>query len=592
LENATFSLSDFYVRRVKRIFPALLLMMLATYVIGWCTLLASEFAQLGKHLAGGAGFISNVLFWSEAGYFDNSAETKPFLHLWSLSIEEQFYVFWPVILFLSWKRRIRFWVPVSIIGILSFLFCCWQVPSDRVAAFYSPITRAWELLVGAGLAYVTLYFPHILSKRKLIHHTSSLVGLALIGISCFYLNEKALFPGLWALPPTLGALCILAAGPHAWGNRFFLSHRVAVWIGLISYPLYLWHWPLLSFGQILTGGPLHPARVRLVVGISFLLAWLTYRWMETPIRKGKKSARSVQILCFLMIMMGGVGFYSFLQGGFSDRKANENTFELDDRWNKESCESLHVFSDPEEDFCYTSQSTLSQSSFSDELLVVGDSHSSVFSGILARMREKYAFSFLGLGRGQNPLLLEGQKDAKLGEAALEIAKKHKSIHTVVLAAHWPVYLSETNDLAWQEWEIAIKKTIQTYMAIGKKVVFVYEAPTGIRIPYCLRAVRMRRHFGGESRENCSLSLEEARERESTYTAYNYRTYVETLKKEFPELRTVDLWNYLCTEKACTVVNEKHQTLYVDDNHLGVAGSEWVAERGGDEIAQILGLKKK
>lgn len=157
LDKGTFSFSEFYARRITRIFPALLLVLVACLTFGWFVLLADEYKQLGKHTAGGAGFVSNFLLWNEAGYFDNSAETKPLLHLWSLGIEEQFYILWPLLLWFFWKRNFNLFIITIAVAIASFILNIEGVKHDMVATFYSPQSRFWELLSGSLLAWFALY---------------------------------------------------------------------------------------------------------------------------------------------------------------------------------------------------------------------------------------------------------------------------------------------------------------------------------------------------------------------------------------------------------------------------------------------------
>jgi peptidoglycan/LPS O-acetylase OafA/YrhL len=157
LERNSFSFAEFYSRRIKRIFPALLLVLIASYTFGWFALLADDYKQLGKHIASGASFVSNLVLWSESGYFDNAAEKKPLLHLWSLGIEEQFYIIWPLLLWVAWKRRFNLLLITVVVASISFTLNIWSVNSDSVATFYSPQTRFWELLIGSCLAYLTLF---------------------------------------------------------------------------------------------------------------------------------------------------------------------------------------------------------------------------------------------------------------------------------------------------------------------------------------------------------------------------------------------------------------------------------------------------
>ena len=332
LDKGTFSFTEFYARRIKRIFPALLLVLIACFAFGWFALLADEYKQLGKHIAAGAGFISNFTLWNEAGYFDNSAETKPLLHLWSLGIEEQFYIVWPLLLWFAWKRKFNLLVITIIVAIASFVLNIKGIKHDMVATFYSPQTRFWELLSGSLLAWVTLYkkdtfsninfkLDYLLSRivytekqeadGKRLSNILSFIGLLLLVYGFWRINKELSFPGKWALVPVLGAVLIITAGSKAWVNRTILSNKVAVWFGLISYPLYLWHWPILSFARIIESEV--PSRNILIVAVvlSILLAWLTYKLIERPLRFGKNSKAKVAVLVVLMVVIGGFSYYSY-----------------------------------------------------------------------------------------------------------------------------------------------------------------------------------------------------------------------------------------------------------------------------------------
>lgn len=344
LEHNRFSFIEFYSRRIKRIYPALLIVLIACFAFGWFVLLADEFKQLAKHIVGGAGFISNIVLSREGGYFDNIAETKPLLHLWSLGVEEQFYIVWPLLLWYGWKRRFNLMTMALIMAGASFMLSVYMLQRSPISAFYSPFARFWELLMGSILAYMSLHQHNVIStlkdncKNRLNQalfeswarqweNTLSFIGIILIvtGLVCF--NKDSPFPGWRAILPTLGASLIIAAGRQAWLNRSLLSNRVIVWFGLISYPLYLWHWPLLAYARILYDDT-PPVTVRAAALLtSIALAWLTFQLIEKPIRLGGDENTKTKILFILMIIMGSLGYVTFKHNGFGFRLGERQVFE-------------------------------------------------------------------------------------------------------------------------------------------------------------------------------------------------------------------------------------------------------------------------
>ena len=242
IESHRFSLASFYCRRVRRIFPALAACLAAVLAYGFVVLLPSELAQVGKHVFFGASFLSNLALWSESGYFDGAASLKPLLHLWSLGVEEQFYILWPALLWMAFRLKAATGRMMAALFLVSFAANIAFSFIDISSAFYLPISRFWELLAGAALAWrrdVTLN----LSVRNLL----SLAGIGAILISAVFFTSEMRFPGWLALLPVAGSAAIIVAGPDSIANRIILSNRAAISVGLISYPLYLWHWPLISF---------------------------------------------------------------------------------------------------------------------------------------------------------------------------------------------------------------------------------------------------------------------------------------------------------------------------------------------------------
>jgi peptidoglycan/LPS O-acetylase OafA/YrhL len=299
LESSVFSIIDFYVRRVRRIYPALFIVLVAVCVAGWFILLPTHFVSLGKQIIGGSTFSANFILWLKSGYFLPEAEKIPLLHLWTLGVEEQFYLIFPWICVAFYRTKSRWTLPLAflVIAMVSMAINVTFVVSHRDATFFLPFSRLWELFVGAGLSlslHRNLQAPwesHILANWRT---GIGFLGLALLVVSMFGIDQSDSFPGWWALLPTIGAALVIAAGEAAWSNRYILSCKPAVFVGLISYPLYLWHWPILSFLKIASvpwGFKISPLLKGAVIVLSFVLAYLTYCFIELPIRHVKQRSQ-------------------------------------------------------------------------------------------------------------------------------------------------------------------------------------------------------------------------------------------------------------------------------------------------------------
>ena len=314
LEQQRFSLLAFYGRRIRRIFPALIAVLFAVLMLGWLWMLPAAYAQLSADVFASAAFFSNIALMLQSGYFDLESGKKPLLHLWSLGIEEQFYLFWPLILMLVARMRLPFLAVASVIGIASFALNVALIGSDPVATFYLPFTRAWELLAGAALACGR---SHI-SQASTTSNWRAAIGLLLVAAAAAGLDSRSAFPGWWAVFPVAGGVLLLSA-PAAWGCRHLLAGASFVRIGLISYPLYLWHWPLLVFFGIIKFAPLTLLDRGLVVGLSFALAWLTYRFIEIPFRFGRPVLPRIISLCSGMALIAAAGGVIVQGRGFDFR---------------------------------------------------------------------------------------------------------------------------------------------------------------------------------------------------------------------------------------------------------------------------------
>ncbi|MGY4357706.1 peptidoglycan/LPS O-acetylase OafA/YrhL [Bradyrhizobium sp. i1.3.6] len=314
IEQHRFSLAGFYGRRIRRIFPALAVCLTAVLVYGFVVLMPSQLAQLGKQVFFGASFLSNIALWSESGYFDGAATSKPLLHLWSLGIEEQFYILWPPLLWVAFKLKATIGRLTAGLLVASFVVNLALSLTDTSSDFYLPVSRFWELLAGAALAWR----PDINLKASL-RHVISITGIAAIAISAASFAPEMRFPGWLALLPVAGSIAVIMAGPNAIVNKTILSNRAAVSIGLISYPLYLWHWPLIAFSYVIRGKPPTSLMAFGLVVASLLLAWATYRFIEQPVRLNSNRFRYTAIAAACVAVLGASGLMVSIIGGVPQR---------------------------------------------------------------------------------------------------------------------------------------------------------------------------------------------------------------------------------------------------------------------------------
>ncbi|MBF0505090.1 MAG: acyltransferase [Candidatus Omnitrophica bacterium] len=491
LEQNNFSLIDFYSRRVRRIFPALILVLLFCFAFGWFVLMTDEFKQLGKHIMGGAGFVSNFISWKESGYFDNAADTKPLLHLWSLAIEEQFYIFWPLLLVALWKWRKSggFLRITASVAAVSFIVNIYLIRKGTEQIFYLPISRFWELMIGGILAYVTLYRPRAISQY---HNARAVLGFVLLLLGLVFINRNVPYPGWFALLPTLGAFLIIGAGPQAWINRMCFSNRILVGIGLISYPLYLWHWPLLSYSRILFSGS-SPKGLRFVLVVfSLMLAWLTYRFVEKPIRFGTYRVRKTIGLVGLMLFVGFLGLISYFSLGIPARnvvKVNvlfQSGFEggagigvtmNDCRISDEKQAAI---------FAYCQRDARQTERFA----LMGDSKAaSLFPGLVRTSSERGRWLFIGGNAGgkRTPGVMitsDAMNDPESAtKIALEAIIQNPNIETVVLVGSSGSLLTRDHSIENLPARMNYAQVLDGLMNMskritrsGKKVVFVIDNP--------------------------------------------------------------------------------------------------------------------
>jgi peptidoglycan/LPS O-acetylase OafA/YrhL len=600
LERGTFSFTEFYARRIKRIFPALILVMAACFSFGWFTLLADEYKQLGKHIAGGAGFISNFILWNESGYFDNAAETKPLLHLWSLGVEEQFYVIWPFFLWFAWKQRLNLLSIAITIGVISFVLNVYEVRNfmQSEAAFYSPQTRFWELMVGSVLACVTLHKQNaflklnnlldawlenigyaLKSNGKALPNVQSVVGAVLIVGSVLVINKETHFPGYWALLPTLGAVLLISAGAHAWLNRVVLSNRVLVWLGLISFPLYLWHWPLLSFARIVGGNsPSHEIRVAAVF-ISIGLAWLTYRLIERPFRFGNyNQAKAITLLVF-MAVIGYTGYSCYARDGFGFREIAKGSLDLT---NKKDYSGYARCQDGDKTLEWCIYKPIVQTSAA----LVGDSHAEdKFLGISKTDKRR---NWMLIGNNSCPPVygisveIRHRDCEEKSENIIRALVQTRNIKTVALAFYGSYFLttpysaddflakSGPQDIIISSREFSsdsranifyrgLNNAIEILERNGKQVVLLIDVP---ELPFfpkdCIRNL---------NNQKCQLTRKEVDLRQ-----HEQRLLVRKLQQQHPSLMVYDPIEMFCSQDICNF-HVGNNIFYYDSHHLTSRGAE-------------------
>ena len=604
-DRGVLSFAEFYVRRIKRIFPALLLVLISCFAFGWFALLADEYKQLGKHIASGAGFISNFILWNEADYFDNSGETKPLLHLWSLGIEEQFYIIWPFFLWFSWKLKFNLLILTIVVAIATFILNINGVEKDMVATFYSPQTRFWELLSGSLLSWFSMYkkdtFSNIKHKidyslsrifyseknvadDKTLKNVLSFIGLFLLLSGFWRIDKELSFPGKWALVPVLGSVLIIAAGSKAWINHTILSNRVAVWFGLISFPLYLWHWPILSFVRIIESEvPSRNIRMAAVL-LSIVLAWLTYRLVELPLRFGKHSKIKVTGLFVLMSVVGYFGYDTFIRDGYEFRSAikgvvnNKNELVRTLATDSE-CLKFTGLKNPLFPYC-----RFSNASSDKTLAVIGDSHAHVaYPAIAEHLKAKGVNTLLLASSGCPPFLgsptgkSDFEKDAcsKRTNQLLDTIIENKGIERVLFFTRGAVYNTgkqpvtgdERTDygvIPIEDFINSAQLTFNKLSANGKVVYYITENPELFHsAASCL--VRPLK----SAVKDCSVDKLVVLERQSSYL------------NSFNSLKNVTVINSLnafCPESKCIVFDDSGSLLYADSDHLSLAGSKFQFEK--------------
>jgi peptidoglycan/LPS O-acetylase OafA/YrhL len=309
-EYGNFSISNFYERRARRILPALFLVTLVTIPFAWNLLPPDELKDYYQSVAAVSLFSSNILFWLESGYFDTLAELKPLLHTWSLAVEEQYYLVFPLLVLLIWRLGKRYILPMlGLIALLSLLLAQWGSENSPSAAFYLLPTRFWELMIGSITAFIMFYpqkFEIILNVSLTAKQILSAVGLSLIFYAAIFFNSRTPFPGVFALIPTTGTALIILYGLNGTLTNRLLCNSGLVLIGLISYSAYLWHQPVLAFARWYQLDKLSPLLLAALLLISLVMAYFSWKYVEKPFRRKHGVSRKV---VFKFAVIGSLGFF-------------------------------------------------------------------------------------------------------------------------------------------------------------------------------------------------------------------------------------------------------------------------------------------
>lgn len=516
MERGRFSIASFYVRRTKRIFPALFVVTFSTLALGLVLLSPTELAGFGRTMAATAGFVSNVIFWQDTGYFDTAAESKPLLHTWSLAVEEQFYLLWPLTLLLI--RRTGW--TLALTGTVALASCVAAgvlVARHQPTVFFLLPTRLWELLLGALLGLRYLRLP----ERPWLAHASAVLGLVLILTSLRTLSRDSLFPGWNALAPCIGTALLLASGERGETvvSRHLLTLRPMVFVGLISYSLYLWHWPLLAFARLMRRGELTTPEAGGVLAVAVGLAVLTWRFVETPLRVKGPTPRAAPVLTRYALLSAaalGVGLVLVRSQGLIARADPAMARSEGARYD------VNPLTGP----CLRWQSATGPLPLEpclagagpsiDRMVIWGDSHADAAAPGFAALATGHRLASHQLTMAGCPPLaaVEVEGDgadyapcAQFNRQVLDYIENTESVATVALVARWTLYTENTRfgadagpitylvdeqdrvratDVSKRVFTRALTATVDRLRAAGKQVILLGSIPPlGVNVPECL-----------------------------------------------------------------------------------------------------------
>lgn len=575
IENNRFSIINFYERRARRILPALFFVMLLCIPIAWIWMIPSQMENFSQSLVAVSIFGSNILFWLTSGYFASAAEEKPLLHTWSLAVEEQYYVLFPLFLIFAWRfgRNKVFWM-ITILAALSLILSELGWRKDPDANFYLAPTRAWELFAGSIAAF--LVQKHGVKSNNIY----SLIGLAAIFFAIFFYDEYTPFPSLYALVPVLGVVLIVLYADQDTLVAKILSIKVIVGIGLISYSAYLWHHPLFAFGKIIS---LYQSTFisLALISLSFFLAYFSWRYVEGPFRNKLLVSRFTifSLSLFFALFFIAFGLTGHLNNGFKERSW-VSELEISDRLipdnikkNRECLESLGIKSSVR--FCRKSDQ------FEPKIAIIGDSEgAALYKGLANKLSESKLGLVMVGGRlftniGTHPKGSAREKKFSEGGAlATRTIAANKQIETVIIVSRGPFYLN--GDWEFYLLENPLEDDKKIIMEEGlrdvlnllenkRDIIFMLDDPElGINPEKCYK-----RPFIQAS--SCKIDKQD-------YFASqkDYREIVSRVILDYPNVYLFDPAEVLCNDSYCYGVKEG-KVLYGDPGHINVAGASLISE---------------
>ncbi len=578
LEKGKFSMLEFWERRIRRIFPALALVVLCCMIAGWFLLLPFGYLVLAQSSIALSFFASNIQFWRTINYWSPAAEEQPLLHTWSLSVEEQFYLIVPLMIAALYRFKRGFFAPIVIATcvLISFIVSLDWLRVDPKGAFFLLPSRAWEL--GAGSIVSFLPCLRISALREAV----SICGLLGILSSLFLLDSEIAFPGLAALPSVVGtALVIWAGATNSLGHVPMISRGLAikplVAVGLISYSLYLWHWPFFAFYRYLFGQPAPAYLSVLFIVLTFFLSYFSWRFVEQPFRKKNIAATKKSLFLIFGVATSVTVLFSglvYFNNGLPFRVPEAAMF--------------YDRVDGNQDFVPLSKKILPRGgeliNFGDanekpRILVWGDSHAGVMLHALDSTCKKVGLSGIAVIRGGTPPTF-GWTDQRMGSfehhGALESGEAVKNlientdINTVFLIFRWSYYLQKTPSLHLSQaftngFEEAFLKTLTFLLQKRCRVVVLQEVP--IFPSHVARSMALNVWIGSP---RPSLTVQDHLNFRKPYEGV-----LKKIKDGYPEITIIDPGIAFYRDGKIRFLSEDGRLLYRDEHHLTKAANEQV-----------------